>query len=381
MKQTESEVIVVGGGIAGCAAAVSSARAGKRTLLLERAVTLGGLATNGLVNFFEPLCNGRGDQLIYGIAEEMLKRVVELGWDHIPQLWKTGTEAERAAASGLSKEKSRYVSKFSPALCALSLFHWLKEEGVEVVFDALLTSVRQKDGEVLSLRVETASGAERFSADRYIDATGSAELFHRAGFSTAEGGNAVTYMAHAAGDVHERKWVMSGNTTPWRNEGDERIAGTSREAVNRMVQEGQLALYEKLASGGVGEIVSLPAMPQFRTVRRIAGMETITEKDANRPMEESLGVGGHFDKPGVWYEIPYGALVSGEAKNAVAAGRIISAEGDAWNATRVIPVAALTGELAGIVAAASLDLSAPVFALDYADLRDLALARGLRLHG
>ncbi len=376
------EVLVVGGGVAGCAAAVSAARAGKRTALFERAVTLGGLATNGLINFFEPLCDGTGRQVTFGIAEEMLLRFVALGGNRIPACWREGTEEERRAASVLPKAEGRYVSAFTPALSALSLLRFLTEEGVEVVFDALLTDVFTEGGRATELQFATQSGAERFSADVVIDATGSAEVFFRGGFPTAEGGNVLTYMAHVCGaEPYARKWKMLGNPTPWSDASGERIAGTSRAAVNRMVREGQLALYEKLERGEICEdVVALPAMPQFRTIRRIAGAYTLTGEDANRRFGDSLGVCGHFMQRGVWYEIPYRALV-GTAENVVSAGRIISADGEAWNATRVIPAAALTGELAGLVAARAIDCGSAVYALDAAKLQEDCLARGLLLHG
>ena len=62
------DVIVAGGGVAGVAAALSVARAGKKVLLLEKANLLGGLATIGLINLFVPMCNGRGktDHLRHG---------------------------------------------------------------------------------------------------------------------------------------------------------------------------------------------------------------------------------------------------------------------------------------------------------------------------
>ena len=58
------DVIVAGGGVAGVAAAVSAARLGKKVLLIEKTVALGGLATNGIINLFVPMCNGRGKQII-----------------------------------------------------------------------------------------------------------------------------------------------------------------------------------------------------------------------------------------------------------------------------------------------------------------------------
>ena len=62
------DVIVAGGGLAGVAAAVSAARKGKSVLLIEKTICLGGLATIGLVNLFVPMCNGRGTQIIKGMA-------------------------------------------------------------------------------------------------------------------------------------------------------------------------------------------------------------------------------------------------------------------------------------------------------------------------
>ena len=63
------DVIVAGGGVAGVAAAVSVRRMGKSVLLIEKTVGLGGLATTGLIKLFVPMCNGRGLQIIKGMAE------------------------------------------------------------------------------------------------------------------------------------------------------------------------------------------------------------------------------------------------------------------------------------------------------------------------
>ena len=65
--------VIVAGGVAGAAAAVAAARGGARVLLTEKTVNLGGLATTGLINLFVPLCNGRGKQIITGMAEEFLR--------------------------------------------------------------------------------------------------------------------------------------------------------------------------------------------------------------------------------------------------------------------------------------------------------------------
>lgn len=68
VRYADYDVIVAGGGIAGIAAALAAARAGKRVLLLERMFALGGLATLGLVTIYLPLCDGKGHQLSFGLA-------------------------------------------------------------------------------------------------------------------------------------------------------------------------------------------------------------------------------------------------------------------------------------------------------------------------
>ena len=77
------EVAVAGGGIAGVAAAVQAARCGKKTVLIEKSVYCGGLATGGLIYIYLPLCDGNGRQVTFGIAEELLRRSMKYGPDMV----------------------------------------------------------------------------------------------------------------------------------------------------------------------------------------------------------------------------------------------------------------------------------------------------------
>ena len=70
---SEYDVAVCGGGFAGISAALAAARMGKRTALFEKQYLLGGLGTAGLVTIYLPLCDGKGTQVSFGIAEELLK--------------------------------------------------------------------------------------------------------------------------------------------------------------------------------------------------------------------------------------------------------------------------------------------------------------------
>ena len=86
-QMAEYDVIVVGGGVSGVAAAVAASRNGAKTLLMEKTVMLGGLATAGLISWYEPLCDGEGNQMIYGIAEELIKLSVKYGFENLPAKW------------------------------------------------------------------------------------------------------------------------------------------------------------------------------------------------------------------------------------------------------------------------------------------------------
>ena len=97
------DIAIVGGGIAGGAAAVQTARMGMKTVLIEKTALVGGLATGGLINVFLPLCDGNGHQVTFGIAEEMLRKSIVYGPGEIPPGW-------RNECNG--KERKRFISVF-----------------------------------------------------------------------------------------------------------------------------------------------------------------------------------------------------------------------------------------------------------------------------
>ena len=94
-KEKYHDVIVAGGGVAGVAAALTAAKTGKSVLLLEKTTLLGGLATAGLINLFVPMCNGRGKQIIFGLAEELLRDSIRYGYATLPEEWKTASRKSR----------------------------------------------------------------------------------------------------------------------------------------------------------------------------------------------------------------------------------------------------------------------------------------------
>ncbi|MBE6610502.1 MAG: FAD-dependent oxidoreductase, partial [Ruminococcaceae bacterium] len=87
----EYDVAVCGGGFGGIAAALASARQGKKTVLFEKQFILGGLGTAGIVTIYLPLCDGYGHQVSFGIAEELLRLSIAHGAEaRYPANWIEG---------------------------------------------------------------------------------------------------------------------------------------------------------------------------------------------------------------------------------------------------------------------------------------------------
>ena len=359
-KKEKYDVIVVGGGIAGVSASVSASREGAKVLLLEKGVNLGGLATGGLISWYEPLCDGRGNQIIKGISEELIRLACEFGCDNLPKNW---------GGDGACKNHTeRFATAFSPMLFALSLENFVLQNGVTIRFDSLATNPVIKNGKCEGIVVESISGCEFFECDMVIDASGDASICYKAGVPTVNGKNYFTYISHAfnINDLNVavqnndlcnfRKWLnvgsdMLGNGHP---SGVSLVQGDSCEKVTEFLIFGKKRLYNKLKTlqKNTFDITALPTIPQFRTVRRIIGNSDFCAENG-KTFEDTVAVCNDFRPQGVGktYQIPFGALWNKSVCNILTAGRIISSpQGDGWEVARVIPVCALTGECAGKIA-------------------------------
>lgn len=80
-KRHSYDVIIIGGGMAGVAAAISARRKGAEVLIIEKTALLGGLATFGVVPYYLPICDGKGNKVLGGITEELLHLSVKYGYD------------------------------------------------------------------------------------------------------------------------------------------------------------------------------------------------------------------------------------------------------------------------------------------------------------
>ena len=131
-------MVVAGGGIAGISAALAAARNGAEVLLIEKQCILGGLATAGLVTIYLPLCDGRGNQMSYGIAEELFHLSISQGaQERYPKAWlEYGTKEERS--------KQRFEVQFNPQSMALLTEELLLKNGVEILYDTRICSVHME---------------------------------------------------------------------------------------------------------------------------------------------------------------------------------------------------------------------------------------------
>lgn len=372
------DVIVVGGGIAGISAAVSAARTGAKTLLMEKQINLGGLATVGLISWYEPLCDGKGKQLIFGIGEELIKLSIKYGFDNLSEKW-----------GGKSKNKitsQRYSTFYSPMVFSLALDEYVRDSGADIRFDTYAVFPVMNGNLCRGIIAETVSGKEFYPAKMVIDATGDATICHRAGMPTIDGENKLVYVSHGFSkkeienydsqkDLLEfRKWNWACgrdfNKPDVYKLGDS--SGTTSDSINEFVKKAKEAAFSDIKSYGREnyELSSIPTMPQFRTIRHIVG-DTVfhgTENNVNN-IADSVGCFSDFRRGDTRYQLPYSTLYNKEFPNILAAGRIISAEGEGWQIIRVIPQCALTGQVAGTAAALCVENGEKVNTLDVAKLQ------------
>ncbi|MEM3019017.1 MAG: FAD-dependent oxidoreductase [Candidatus Bathyarchaeia archaeon] len=157
---SEAEVVVSGGGPAGFVAALSSARNGARTVLVERYGFLGGMATAAGVGPFMPFFDRKGKKVVGGIADEVVERLVEAG-----------------GAVG----HSPIFTPFDPEVLKYVALEMLLEANVELRLHSYVTDVIMKNNKVLGIVTEGKSGKEVLMARIFVDATGDADVATRAG--------------------------------------------------------------------------------------------------------------------------------------------------------------------------------------------------------
>jgi hypothetical protein len=402
----EYEIAVLGGGPAGIAAAVAAARAGRRTLLVERYGFLGGMGTAaGVTNFCGLHANvhGKMHRLVRGIASDLLARIDHLGGLNAPHLI-------------LGKILAQAYDTAAYKIAADDLLGACK---VDMLFHALGAGVVMHDARrINALLVETKAGRRAVRARIFIDCSGDGDLAAWAGAPFEVGDNqggmlypsmmfrlngidperagdawrtipALMEKAEAAG-THKfpRKGAIvrpqrAGiewrvNFTQLKRDDGSAINGLEPDDLTSGEIDGRrqaVAAFEFLRTVPGFEksyIVDLPPQLGIRETRRVVGGYMLCGEDVLgcASFEDSIGVNGWpmevhvagnviFKFPPIpesrgFNELPYRMLLPQGVDNLLVAGRCASMTHDGQSAARVSGACFAMGEAAGSAAALAL---------------------------
>ena len=414
------DTVVCGGGPAGWVAAVSSARAGKKTALIERYGFMGGTATAGYVvpisGFFF-----NGKRVVGGIAWEFVERLEKLDAAFV--------EYPKGHVS-VNPEYYKLVSR-----------EMLVEAGVDLYTNTYLADCIKDGNKVTHVIINSKNGYEAIEGKVFIDATGDADLFVRAGAPMMEKvnelqpmsmcfiitgvdtstdllkncihhdgkhGNSLNKEIHnylaELGDVEDvpqfgGPWfnvLLKGNSLAvniTRAQGD----GANRKEYTEL--EGRLhsdifrlidLLKVKYPEFKDAEIVVSGINAGIRETRNIKGAYTLTNEDFLKGLDYVCPV-AHCAHPMDIHKakdddqiliyldknsyVPYETMVSYSLDNVIAAGRCISAESNPYASLRVQATLMSIGECAGVAASLACDKNEAVYSLPLDELKTIIDAR------
>ncbi|MBR0873625.1 FAD-dependent oxidoreductase [Bradyrhizobium tropiciagri] len=401
----EYDVAVLGGGPAGIAAAVAAARAGRRTLLIERYGFLGGMGTAaGVTNFCGLHANVFGEmhRVVQGIASDLLARIDRLGGLNAPHLI-------------LGKILAQAYDTAAYKIAADDL---LAHHKVDILFHALGAGVVMDGAQIRALMVETKAGRQAVLGSVFIDCSGDGDLAVWAGAPHEVGDNAGSMLypsmmfrlngidpvkagdawrtipermaqAEAAGThkfprksaiVRPQKsqieWRV--NFTQMAREDGSAVSGIDPDDMTRGEIEGRrqaveaFAFLRTLPGFENSYIVDLPPQLGIRETRRVIGGYMLSGEDVLTcaSFEDSIGVNGWpkeshvpgdviFEFPPIpqsrgYNELPYRMLVPEGVDNLLVAGRCASMTHEGQSAARVSGACFVMGEAAGTAAALAL---------------------------
>jgi hypothetical protein len=407
----EYEVAVLGGGPAGIAAAVAAARAGRRTLLVERYGFLGGMGTAaGVTNFCGLHANVHGEmhRVVRGVASDLLARIDRLDGLNKPHLI-------------LGKILAQAYDTAAYKIAADDL---LAEHEVDILFHALGAGVAMQDEtRINALFVETKAGRQAIRADIFIDCSGDGDLaawagapyevgdsqghmlypsmmFRLNGIDPAKAGDAwrtipqLMEQAEACGthkfprkaaivrpQRSQIEWRV--NFTQLKRDDGSAINGLEPDDLTRGEIDGRRQAVEafqflRTVPGFENSyIVDLPPQLGIRETRRVVGGYQLSGEDVLgcASFDDSIGVNGWpmevhvagdviFKFPPIpesrgYNEMPYRMLVPEGIDNLLVAGRCASMTHDGQSAARVSGACFAMGEAAGTAAALALSGNTP----------------------
>ena len=394
-----ADVVVVGGGPAGTAAAIAAARLGADVLLIERYNHLGGLSTGGLVIWIDRMTDWSGRHIIRGIANELMERLPKEAVQGPKRLDWGSKDAATAAYWAQRTAAFHGIVTWSPtidpeALKTLSM-QMVSEAKVRLLLHAWATQPILEGNVVKGAIFESKEGRQAVFAKVLIDTTGDADLIARtpAAFESDIDEGDIHHCINTAfllGGVDMERWLAFRRDAPegfsqfmaqgrqklrffekpfvsWRSDialfMGPRLAGysavdvddlTTVELRSRQLAVGHLEIYRAAAPGFANAFLMLGG-PQIgaRHSRRLNGTRKVTRRqwDTGTVWSDEIGVSTSLSPKFPNISVPYGALVPAELDNILGAGRHVACDASSHTFLREIPQCWLTGQAAGVAAA------------------------------
>ena len=197
------DVIIVGGGPAGCTAAIAAAREGAKTLLIEAMGQLGGMGTAGMVPAWCPFSDG--EKIIYkGLAEKIFRESMK-GVSHEPE------------------NKLDWVS-INPEYLMSIYDRMVTESGAKVLFFSRLAAVEMSSDDTIdAIIVSNKAGLVAFKGKVYIDATGDGDLAAWSGASfkrgyDEEGSVQMSSLCFSFANIDSYDYINGPTLYVWKDE-------------------------------------------------------------------------------------------------------------------------------------------------------------------
>ena len=377
----ETDVLVIGGGPAGVAAAIAASRAGAETYLVERYNHLGGLWTGGLVL---PLLSTHAvdkqkqrKQVIHGIGGEMAQRLFDIGM------------AIHEVNPVVDPEAAKYV-----------LDEMISESGVKMLYHSWGVNAIMDGNTIKGVFIESKSGRQAVLAKVVIDCTGDGDVFHWAG-ENYETMNYHIGLVHRLGntnrvDSSKPGYIKMplGKPTPipgvnWVNmHGLDNQDGIDMLNLSKLQLQYRKEIWESVQqirkTPGYEEVFLLDTASQMgvRMSRILDGEYKLTLEDSMtfRKFDDVIGISGAWtsmmykekvvmpDERPLW-QIPYRSLLPKKTENLLVAGRCFCFEQALTEDTRIIGTCLVTGHGAGAAAAVAVNNRVTVKDIDIKKLR------------
>ncbi len=407
--RADCDVLDVGGVPAGIAAATAAARGRAETILVERYGGLGGLATGGLIILLLTLDDGRGEQVIAGLCQELVDRLEARGGTVYPKKEEWGSLDPELVKHydrwgliwGRNPAVVRYSVAYDPEEFRFVVNEMLLASGARLLLHAWGARALMEGDRIAAVAVESKSGREAIAAKVVIDATGDGDVLVSAGvpFETEKvfpwlwfrmaGVTDPDRAIEAAGNWFFKTPPGEGRVlAPWGAMGriDRQISAVDVEDLTyaeiecrRMVMEEGARLRREIPGFEEAFLTDVATQLGITESRRMVGAHVLSREEADMPFDDVVARTGNWTKAGMLYNIPYRSLYSREVSNLLVAGRCISSDHRAHHSTKEIPPCFATGEAVGTAAAMAVSAGISPRDLDVKKLQDKLKSQGASL--